>query len=338
MAESGLDARLVAGMATAIGRLPLRDPNAAAALVLRCLPELPAAPQLPARTPLEGVIAQWAGVIPGVAVQNDGSIELRAPLDVDASLHPQFCPETHAGLLSFLDIARRQPMPPRRVKLQVVGPLTLGVALEDAGAPADIAFPLAVRVTSAWANALEDLVATELPGASLVLFYDEPGLVRWHGDDGPVEREIAIDLLSSALATTSAMSGVHVCGAGDLRIALDAGPSIVHFDVDAFDITNAIAMARFLEGDGWVAWGAIPTHRPVGEHAQPLWKTLVELWCELTRRGCDPLRLRRQALVAPACGLAGHGESQAERALLLAREIGNRVHDHAAATKLAIGA
>jgi hypothetical protein len=69
-----------------------------------------------------------------------------------------------------------------------------------------------------------------------------------------------------------------------------------------------------------------------------LWKTLVELWCALTRRGCDPLRLRRQALVAPACGLAGHGESQAERALLLAREIGNRVHDHAAATKLAIGA
>jgi hypothetical protein len=43
-------------------------------------------------------------------------------------------------------------------------------------------------------------------------------------------------------------------------------------------------------------------------------------------------------LVAPACGLAGHGESQAERALLLAREIGDRVHDHAAATKLAVGA
>jgi hypothetical protein len=97
-------------------------------------------------------------------------------------------------------------------------------------------------------------------------------------------------------------------------------------------------MARFLEGDGWVAWGAIPTHRPVGEQAQPLWKSLLELWCELTRRGCDPVRLRRQALVAPACGLAGHGVSQAERTLLLAREIGGRVHDHGAATKLAIGA
>jgi len=48
--------------------------------------------------------------------------------------------------------------------------------------------------------------------------------------------------------------------------------------------------------------------------------------------------LRAQALVAPACGLAGHGASQAERALMLAREIGDRVHDQAAATKLAVGA
>ena len=87
-----------------------------------------------------------------------------------------------------------------------------------------------------------------------------------------------------------------------------------------------------------MAWGAIPTHRPVGEQPQPLWKALLDAWCELTRRGCDPVRLRSQALVAPACGLAGHGASQAERAMLLAREIGNRVHDHAAATKLAVGA
>ena len=69
-----------------------------------------------------------------------------------------------------------------------------------------------------------------------------------------------------------------------------------------------------------------------------MWKALLDVWCELTRRGCDPSRLRSQALVAPACGLAGHGVSQAERAMLLAREIGGRVHDHGAATKLAIGA
>jgi hypothetical protein len=224
------------------------------------------------------------------------------------------------------------------VKVQTVGPLTLGVALVDAGASAELAFPLASHVARAWARAIEELVSLSLPDATLVLFFDEPSLVCWRGGDGPIEREVAIDLLSTALAATRAVSGVHVCGRGDLRVALDAGPNIVHLDIAALDLDDALALSRYVDGDGWIAWGAIPTHRPVGEQPEPLWKALLDTWCELTRRGCAPIRLRAQALVAPACGLAGHGASQAERAMVLAREIGNRVHDHAAATKLSVGA
>jgi hypothetical protein len=334
MAGTGLGA----GMATAIGSLPHRDAHAAAALVLRCIPDVPAAPQLPLRTPLEGVVAQWAGAVPGVTVHADGTIELVAALDASAPVEPHLSTESHAGLLTFLDIAARQARVPRAVKVQLIGPLTLGVALARAGAAPDVAFPVAARTTRAWAATIEELVTNTLPDSTLVLGFDEPALVCWRNAEGPVEREIAIDLLSTALASTRAVSCVHVCGNGDVRLALDAGPEIVHFDVAAFDLDDGVALSRFLDGDGWVAWGAIPTHRPVGEQAQPLWSDLLDTWCELTRRGCDPVRLRTQALVAPACGLAGHGASQAERVLLLAREIGNRVHDHAAATKLSIGA
>lgn len=334
MAATGL----VAGMATAIGSMPHRDPHAAAATVLRCIPDVPAAPQLPCLTPREGVIAQWAGAIPGVVVHDNGAIELEGPLDPLAPLHPEFTSAAHTGLLTFLEVAATQPRQPSQVKMQIVGPLTLGVALANAGADAEFAFPVASRVVRAWIRSIEDLVALSLPGTELVLFFDEPSLVCWRDAEGPIEREVAIDLLSTVLATTTGTSGVHVCGTGDVRVALDAGPDIVHFDVGMFELSDAVALSRYLDGDGWVAWGAIPTHRPVGERAQPLWKALLDLWCELTRRGCDPVRLRRQALVAPACGLAGHGASQAEHALLLAREIGNRVHDHAVATKLAVGA
>jgi hypothetical protein len=299
---------------------------------------LPAAPQLPRLTPHEGVVAQWAGAIPGVHVGAEGRVELVSDLDALAPLHPTFTTEAHAGLLTFLEVASELPRPPRHVKVQVVGPLTLGVALVGAGASAELAFPLASRVARAWGRAVEELVSFALPSTDLVLFLDEPALVCWHGVDGPIDREVATDLLSTALAGTRAVSGVHVCGHGDLRIALDAGPQVVHVDVGALDLDDAVALSRFLDGDGWIAWGAIPTHRPVGEQPQPLWKALLDTWCELTRRGCDPVRLRTQAFVAPACGLAGHGVSQAERALSLAREIGNRVHDHAAATKLAVGA
>jgi hypothetical protein len=338
MGEPLLGGPISAGTATAIGSLPHHDAHAAAALTLRCLPELPAVPQLPMRSRREGVIAQWAAAVPGVVVHDDGGIELTAALDPLGRLKTLFDDTAHAGLLTFLEVAARQPRPPKQIKAQLAGPLTLGVAFVDAGMDAELAFPLGARVARAWATAIAELVEDRLPGAGLVCFFDEPALVCWRGAEGPIDREVATDLLSTALAACTGVSGVHVCGNGDLRLALDAGPQVVHFDVGALDLDDATAVSRFLDGGGWITWGAIPTHRPVGEQAQPLWKALLDAWCELTRRGCDPVQLRGQALVAPACGLAGHGESQAERAMLLAREIGNRVHDQAAATKLAVGA
>src|SRR5439155_1661444 len=59
---------LSTGMATSIGSLPHTDPDTAAAVVLARHPELPAAPQLPARSAREGMIAQVAQGIPGVTV------------------------------------------------------------------------------------------------------------------------------------------------------------------------------------------------------------------------------------------------------------------------------
>src|SRR4051812_48252754 len=328
----------VPGMATAIGSLPHHDAAAAAALVLRCLPELPAAPQLPMRTPLEAFVAQWIRAVDGVHVEDDGTLVVSAGIRANASIDAGFDAIAHGGLLTFLDVAAAQPKPPRRVKVQCAGPLTLGVALIEAGVPADAAFAIAGRTARAWAVAIEALVAARLPNAALLLCFDEPALVHWHAGTAALDREAATDLLSTALAAPSCLTAVHVCGRGDLRLALDAGPRLVHFDINTLDLDDAVTLSRFLDGGGWVIWGAIPTDRPVGEHAGPIWKSLLDVWCELTRRGCDPSRLRSQALVAPACGLAGHGVSQAEHTMLLAGEIGDRVHDHGAATKLAIGA
>ena len=327
---------LSAGLATAIGSLPHVDARSAAALVLRCLPELPAAPELPNRTPREGMIAQAARVLPEVDVLPDGALALGA--GVEGPPRAVLDAEHDAGLLAFLDLASVAAVPVRRVKVQTCGPLTLGLALADAGMPMEIACQRAGLAVRERAVALERLVADRLPDAAPVIWFDEPGLVAWRQGGAPLDREAATDLLSGALASVHAVTGVHVCGGGDLRVALDAGPAVIGVEVRAHVLDSAGWIARHLEGGGWIAWGAVPTDRPVGEHATPLWKALVELWCELTRRGCDPVQLRSQALITPACGLAGHGPSQAERAMLLAREIGARVHDQAAATKLTIGA
>jgi hypothetical protein len=286
-----------------VGSLPHTDATEAAALVLRCLPDLPAIPELPNRSPNEGLLARWSDTI-------------------------EFTDDAHGGMLAFLDAA--SVAPPPMVKAQVAGPLTLGVHLRD--------FTRGAALANLWADAVEQLVADRLPTSALVLMFDEPALVQWNGSEGPLDRESAIDMLSATLAARAAISGVHACGHSDVKLALAAGPDLVHVDASAFDLDDASALSRFLDGDGWVAWGAIPTDRPVGQEAQPLWNHVVNTWCELTRRGCDPVRLRTQAIVAPACGLAGHGVTQAERAMLLAGEIGTRVHHHVVASKLAVGA
>jgi hypothetical protein len=311
---------------------------AAAASVLRWLPGLPAAPQLPSRTPLEGMIAQWLRALPEVVLADDGTIERIDLSAVEAPIVVTFDATAHGGLLAFLKHASRQPQPPALVKVQLTGPLTLGIALADAGVPVPIAFERAGVLARTWARALDHLVADQLPSSELVLFFDEPGLVAFRDGEAPIDRERATDLLSGSLAAVPCVVGVHVCGQGDLRIALDAGPQVLGVEVSPTLLSHAAALGRHMEGDGWIAWGAVPTDRPVGESASPLWKNLVDCWCELTRRGCDGLRLRQQALVTPACGLAGHGVSQAERSMRLAREIGDRIHDQAVATKLTVGA
>lgn len=327
---------LVPAVATAIGSLPHTDPRAAAALVLDVHPKFPAAPQLPVRSPLEGIVAQWARALPEVTVQHDGSISVHGVTNEPPVA--TFDADAHGGLLTFLDIAAGNGRPPPRVKVQIAGPLTLGVALHQSGLPASHAFRRGGEAARAWATAVEDLVEERLPGSALVLFFDEPALVAWRRGGAPLDHEAAIDVLSGALAAPACPTGVHVCGAGNRRLALEAGPQVLGVEVGEDLLEDADVLARHLDADGWIAWGAVPTDRPVGESVDPLWRALVRVWCELTRRGCDPVRLRTQSVVTPACGLAGHGPTQAERTLHLAHELSHRVHDQAIAARLTLGA
>ena len=323
------------GLATGIGSLPFTEPGPAADLVLRVLSGLPSIPQL--ATPLEGVVAQWAGALPEVTVAPDGTISVD-PDRVGEPVDTTFTIGSHAGLLGFLDVAATREEPILRVKAQVVGPLTLGTALMHAGLGPAVAFERALVAVEGWLNALERLLAKRLRGVRPLIFLDEPALVLWRREEAPIEREDAIDLLSSALAACSSETGVHVCGDGDVRLAFEAGPTVLGLPVSDALVADVGSIVRHIEAGGWISWGAVPTDRPIGDSADPLWRQLVTLWCELTRRGCDPIRLRNQAIITPACGLANHGPSQAERALRLASEMADRVASQSAAARLTAGA
>jgi hypothetical protein len=331
---------LRAGLATSMGSLPHRDADEAAAFVLARHPDLPAAPQLPGRSPLEGMVAQAARGIEGVHVAANGTVSVDpAGLDPSAPVRTPIDGSSHAGLLAFLAHAAGRTGP---IKVQLTGPVTLGLALLHAGADADVAFRVAGAAVSAQARDLVRLCQQRLPDAALVAVLDEPGLVALPGGGIPLPADGVIDLLSGSLATlegAGAVTGVHCCGPTDWRLVSQAGPTILALPAEADVVLDgAGALATHLERGGWVAWGAVPSDQPLGTDTDRLWRRLAALWCELVRSGCDPALLRTQALITPACGLAGHGISQASRWLEVASELARRASDQALAAKLSMGA
>lgn len=331
--------RFPIGTATSIGSLPHRNRDEAVAFVLDRTPELPASPSLPALEPREGMLAQAAWGIRGVTVGHDGSLAVDPRrLDPEAPVGDRcMAGVPFATLRTFLAAVAARTAP---IKLQLTGPVTLGLALGAAGADPDVAFAVAGRAVRARALQLIARARASVPVAPLVVFVDEPGLAGGLSPSGSLGAERTIDLVSSALAAIEphAVSGVHCCGRTDWRVLLQAGPHVLSLPGGAGIAASAGALAGFLERGGWVAWGAVPTGGPVGESASRLWRVLSTEWRELVQAGCDPSRLRRQALVTPVCGLALHDEGRADRVFALTGAVARRLHDQLFGVDLSVGA
>ncbi len=327
--------RVPAGTPTGVGSLPYADPAEAAAAALALHPELPAAPQLPNRSPAESMLAQVAVGMRGVAVSgtglriegNVGPVPEGAPLDLAA----------WAGTLAFLDAASTRVGP---VKVQVTGPVTLGLALVAAGAPVAPAFQAAAATVASRVRALRVAVDERSPGVTPLVVLDEPGMAAAARPDFPLRPDDTIDLLSGALAAVGhgARTGVHCCGPTDWRLILAAGPDLVSVPVDCVDGGDGPGFSTFLDRGGWIAWGVVPTDRPIADRFATHWRRLSRLWGELGRSGCDPARLRTQALLTPACGLAHHRPEQVPRVFGLVRQVAERVQDQALALRMSVGA
>ena len=319
-----------AGVATAVGSLPHTDARAAAEFVLEHLPDLPAIPSLPRRSPAERILAHGLVGVRGVSVDECGDVRVDVErLDPLAVVSLDADHDAFGGLRGFLAVASGRRAP---VKWQVVGPVTLGLALARQGAPPALAFDVAVRAVREHLRVVRQWVADALPGCLQVVVIDEPGFSGVMEPGFPIPPDTAIDLTSGALAAIEqqAVMGVHCCADGDWAAIAATGPTILSVPGTPGLIDVAGHLSAFLDADGWIAWGAVPTDRPVSSAPDRYWRDVSALWCALVQQGCDPSRLRTQALVTPACGLAMHDETQAALVLRLTNELADRVRDRAA--------
>ena len=233
---------LVPGLATGIGSLPHTDARDAAEVVLRCLPDFPAAPQLPARDPREGCSRNGSARLPEVEVAADGSFALARHVRPRARcVFDEPRPRRAARVPRRRERARtrtgaRQGSGHRALDARVsrCSPRAFRSSARS-GAP-----QRSPRVVGGDRGAVRTLVCRRHP---VVLFFDEPALVAWRRGNAPLDRESAIDVLSGALAAVDCVTGVHVCGDGDLGLALESGPQVLGVEVSEALVRDAIGAA-----------------------------------------------------------------------------------------------
>jgi methionine synthase II (cobalamin-independent) len=246
------------------------------------------------------------------------------------------------------------------VKLQLCGPWTLAATLElpktmnmalaDPGAVADLIASLA---ESAAAHATD--VAKRLPGARLVVQFDEPALPAVVAGLVPtasglsrlaaVEDDTVQEGLSRVLASTGCYAVVHCCAAAvPFGIIRAAGADAVAFDLSQLRRGEADEVAEAAEAGMGLLTGAVPAvasevagaEEPGGagqaggpgraaagrgrpaeaSGARQTAERVIRLW---RRLGLPLATCPEQAVLTPACGLAGATPAAAREALARCR-------------------
>jgi methionine synthase II (cobalamin-independent) len=329
---------------TIIGSMPHTDPAAAGALVARYLKDIPAWPQLPRRSFLENMYAQYSEGFPGVVIKGD-RIYVDTAGDHQAALEELYTaylegdfgrfpigPDHAAGLYGLLSM---DYLSPRAVKGQIAGPLSWGLTVTDQDRRSilyhDIlgdAVPRFLKLKAAW---MENELARI--SKNTIVFVDEPMMASYGSivAAGPFSQpEKIAAMIDEVFAGIRGLKGLHCCGNTDWSVLLRTNLDILSFD--AYNYAESVSLypdeiMRLLGRGGGIAWGIVPNEAgPVtGETVASLRDRLEEAMAPFTRNGVRFRDLAAHSLLTPACGLEPVGEDGAERALELLTELSDEM-------------
>jgi hypothetical protein len=340
--------------------MPGTDPAEAMRVVAGELPDFPHLPELPDRGPGADLTGRTAGLLvdmPAEVTPRGWRLAERPGRDMARA---------RSMLSSDLDALEEVLQGFRGpVKIQLCGPWTLAatmeltrtmnVALADPGAVADLTASLAEGVAAHVAE-----VAKRVPGARLVVQFDEPalpavtaGLVPTASGLSrlaPIEADVLQERLAQVLASAHGYTVVHCCAATvPFGIISAAGADAVAFDLSQLRRGEEDEVAEVAEAGMGLLAGAVPavpgeasgtqgssgaggssgnggspirrqggSGRP-GEASGALEtaERVIRLWGRL---GLPLATCAEQAVITPACGLAGASPGQARAVLARCRE------------------
>ena len=325
--------------------MPGTDPAEAMRVVAGELPDFPHLPELPDRGPGADLTGRTAALLVEIPVEvtprgwriaerpGRDLIRARSMLSSDLDVMEEV-------LDGFRGPLKIQLCGPWTLAATLELPRTLNVAIADPGAVADLTASLA---EGAAAHVAE--VAKRVPGARLVVQFDEPALSAVAGGEvptasglsriAPVEADVLRERLAQVIASTGKYTVVHSCStAVPFGIIRAAGAGALSFDLSQLRRGEEEAVAEAAEAGLGLLAGVVPavpapaSPGPAGPtgpgdgsaEARQAAERVIRLW---RRLGLPLETCPVQAVITPACGLAGASPDQARAALTRCREAGS---------------
>ena len=335
---------------TGIGSFPHQDPKEVFGLILKNFPEIPFWPQLPKRSFLEGMVAQYSEGFPCLRWNEK---EQRVWIDTSQGfekeiekfyqrfegndLEPfQITKDFARGLGILKDLSSKdQREKIKYIKGQITGPITFGLALADQEQKPIFYDPslrdILVKHLSSKARWLEKKSHDLFPGTQTIIFFDEPSLSSFGSAFSGLNQEDVIRSLNECFDAVKGLKGIHCCGNTDWSVLLSTHLDILSFD--AYDYLETFSLypkdlRAFLERGGILAWGIVPTTEAIiKEDAPSLVKRFKEGVKTLSKQGVNQTLLQR-ALITPSCGMASLSVPLAEKVCQLTSQVSKTLREN----------
>lgn len=339
-----------AWLPTAVGSVPLEDVTRAWEWMTKYLPQIPVWPQLPRRSYLENMYAQYSENFPGVVVDTKAErTYIGRPQDVDHELERLYLaylqhdveygvtsPQYAAGLHYLLGDGSAEAeegsldppeLSPVAIKGQVTGPISWGLMVTDRNRRpllydeilAD-AVSKHLRLKATWQEQRLQAVWPQT-----IMFVDEPYMSSFGSGFVSLSREQVITLLSEVFEGIQGLKGVHCCANTDWSVLLETAVDILNLDVYEYAESLSLypeAVAAFLDRGGIIAWGIVPAGPMVeGENVASLVDRLHAAMDLLVQKGVSLDKLLAAGLVTPSCGTGSLDPNTAQRVFELTARV-----------------
>lgn len=305
-------------LTTGIGSLPFEKTEEAIEVIKKF--DIPFWPQLPKISYLENMYIQYSEGLPFACINEEKkNIHFKLEDPDDKELESFYEKVLSEDLDSFsiseeraagLHAVLKSPIPSKKIKGQIVGPVSFGLTVTDENKKAVFYHDVFKEILVKGLTLKARWMIRELKKVydEVYMFIDEPYLSQIGSAFISLDPEEVKTFLKEMLdeINKEAVSGIHCCGETDWGMLLDLPFKILSFDAFNYSLLPfAEKIKKFMENGGKVLFGAVPAEKTIAELDNEKIKSKIDEEIGLlVKAGIDEGLIRQNMMFSPSCGMA----------------------------------